>query len=1094
MKNLKSTDRSKPLNYLFSKLSLNIYFFSKLEMNLLLTKIPTMKKTLLFFLANFLCLNLSYAQPNNIQSLPCGSPDNFSLSNSGFVGSTPTTAAGSCGQCCYQGSDLDGDGDQDVSYSVENSVWYEYCNSSSVSITIDIVIDEVFNNCNVQGAVFTGDPNNMDVDCSNPGFQEFGSNPGGNADGFSFTVTLAPGDCAWVMIDGYGGATCNDLTIEVPCCTAPTSVNAGTDVIICEGQSVALNGSISGGLVANGGPTFSWSPINGLSCANCQSPSAAPTATTTYTLTACNDALGTACCLTDQITVNVIPVFLPDAGADITACAPSSVLLGGAPTGPNGSSYSWAVVGPDNPDISISSLNASNPTVSINSGASGTETYEVTVTNGPCIFTDQVVVTVGPLAVDAGLALQLCAGESITIGGSPTAPAGSNYNWTCISNCTDISFSSSSVGNPTVSCGPSSNGTATFSVQASLGTCNNTDVVDLTINPLPLPPIASANPLTVCAGSATILSASSGAGSGSYSWWDAASGGTLLGSGNSISVSPIGTTTYFLESTDPTTLCASQRSPITINTTVAAVANAGADATTCAGTAFNLAGSIINPESCAAQTWSIVSGSGSFFPNNSDVNAVFTPTTTGQVELMLSPCTSGSGCPVVVDNILIDVTVAPTLNAWPDNDTLCFDEGLITNLNSITTGGNPAPTTINNSFNAATGPFPIPNNDCVTGVSVPITVTGVADPIVGLTTVSVCLDIDLNSVENIQIELCAPSGSPCILLSPNNNTLSGNNFTGTCFTDSSSVDLTAGAAPFNSSFNPYGTVSMSDLNGVATNGTWTLTVYDCTGKQSGVLNDWSISFDTPLPNDPYTYQWTPSLGVADPNSPSTTFSSTGWPASTVTKTLTVSDDNNCTASHDINIELIDCSILLNLESPFALLQLKASKYGYKNRLFWEVANASDKHGYSIERSKDGIHFYNIAFIEPSITNATIFEFIDSIPLEGLNYYRIQLMKLDGTVEISNTVALEQTAGRQGTLQLYPNPAQSKLSLDLFLENTTKIQLRIYNTLGEMVLEKKLPSFKDILHLDIDISSLAASNYQLILSTNNKVYNRTFIKN
>ena len=247
MKNLKSTDRSKPLNYLFSKLSLNIYFFSKLEMNLLLTKIPTMKKTLLFFLANFLCLNLSYAQPNNIQSLPCGSPDNFSLSNSGFVGSTPTTAAGSCGQCCYQGSDLDGDGDQDVSYSVENSVWYEYCNSSSVSITIDIVIDEVFNNCNVQGAVFTGDPNNMDVDCSNPGFQEFGSNPGGNADGFSFTVTLAPGDCAWVMIDGYGGATCNDLTIEVPCCTAPTSVNAGTDVIICEGQSVALNGSISGG-------------------------------------------------------------------------------------------------------------------------------------------------------------------------------------------------------------------------------------------------------------------------------------------------------------------------------------------------------------------------------------------------------------------------------------------------------------------------------------------------------------------------------------------------------------------------------------------------------------------------------------------------------------------------------------------------------------------------------------------------------------------------------------------------------------------------------------------------------------------------------
>ena len=49
-----------------------------------------------------------YAQPNNIQNLPCGTPDAFSLGNGGFVGSNPTTAASSCGQCCYAGSDLDG--------------------------------------------------------------------------------------------------------------------------------------------------------------------------------------------------------------------------------------------------------------------------------------------------------------------------------------------------------------------------------------------------------------------------------------------------------------------------------------------------------------------------------------------------------------------------------------------------------------------------------------------------------------------------------------------------------------------------------------------------------------------------------------------------------------------------------------------------------------------------------------------------------------------------------------------------------------------------------------------------------------------------
>ena len=53
----------------------------------------------------------------NGTSLGCGDTDAFSLGNNGFVGSDPTSAAGSCGQCCYSGSDLDGDGDQDVSFS-----------------------------------------------------------------------------------------------------------------------------------------------------------------------------------------------------------------------------------------------------------------------------------------------------------------------------------------------------------------------------------------------------------------------------------------------------------------------------------------------------------------------------------------------------------------------------------------------------------------------------------------------------------------------------------------------------------------------------------------------------------------------------------------------------------------------------------------------------------------------------------------------------------------------------------------------------------------------------------------------------------------
>ena len=152
-------------------------------------------------------------------SISCGQTSSFSLGTNGFTGSDPTTAAGSCGSCCYAGSDLDGDGDQDVSFSTENGVWYQYCNSTGSTMVNDVVVTEPNNNCNLQGAVFVGPTNGGGtLDCSNSEFQEYGSNPGGNGNGFSFTgVSVPDGECAYTFIDGYAGATCGSATISIVC-------------------------------------------------------------------------------------------------------------------------------------------------------------------------------------------------------------------------------------------------------------------------------------------------------------------------------------------------------------------------------------------------------------------------------------------------------------------------------------------------------------------------------------------------------------------------------------------------------------------------------------------------------------------------------------------------------------------------------------------------------------------------------------------------------------------------------------------------------------------------------------------------------------
>jgi gliding motility-associated-like protein len=884
------------------------------------------RKSFSFIIILVCCYTVAFAQPNP-SSVSCGTLTGQSLSTNGFSGGNATSTAGSCGQCCYQGADLDGDGDADVNFSVENSKWYRYCNPSSTTpVTIDFNVDETNNDCNLQGAVFvtagtsgSGSTDALDIDCSNQEYAQFGSGVSGNADGFSFTgVTIPAGGCAWLMVDGYGGASCGSYAVQTicpPACTTPTLVTAGADKLICEGTSVALTTTVSGGVTTTPGPTYSWTPSTGLSCSTCQNPTANPSSTSTYSFTTCNGGPGF-CCITDVITVSVTPAFVANAGPDVTSCSPSSVTIGGSgasPTGPAGSTYTWVVSGINNAGIAITSgANTANPIVTINAGlANGsTETYSVTVVNGACTRTDLVTVTVGNLAVNAAADQTVCAGSSITLGGVPTAPAGSTYSWVCSGTaCPGLSLSSSTAANPIVTAAITATGTANFTVTATLGSCVNTDVVAVTVNTLPATPTATPSASPVCAGQTVTLTAAGGAGAGTYSWWTASTGGTTYGSANTLTVSPTTTTTYYIQSTNATTGCVSLRGSVTVSVNATPVANAGSDQTLCVGQLFTLNGTITNPSACSpAQTWSVITGSGSFSPSANILNPIFTPTSSGTIQIRLIPCTTG-GCTPVMDDIIFTVAPSPSITVSSTNTLLCV--GLISDLSGIVSGGTPfPPTTVSQTFSSSTGPFSIPENN-TTGVTIPISVSGVTNPTVGATTISsVTVNVDHDRIGQIEVWLCPPGTTPltgCVQLF-NNSGGQGDDLVNTVFTDGSPTDIAAGTPPYTGSYNLDGSNTLSSLNGSPTNGTWSLIVIDNVGTQSttGTAGQWSITFSTPTPPaNPYTYSWTPSTGLSTTTDLNTSFFSSGFTAPTsITHTLTVTDANGCTGKSAITTNII----------------------------------------------------------------------------------------------------------------------------------------------------------------------------------------------
>lgn len=353
---------------------------------------------------------------------------------------------------------------------------------------------------------------------------------------------IASGGTAYTWSDGQTGAsisvsptmtTTYSVSVSDACGTASDEVtiivdaaplvNAGLDQTTCSGAAVMLT--------ATGTGTFSWS--NGMTGSTI---TVAPTATTTYTVTA-STTCGT---ITDDVTVDVTPLPVANAGMDQTICPGGSASL----TASGGATYLWS---------------DGQTTASIMVSPAATTTYTVTVTDACGSATDEVTVTVSSTVnANAGMDQAICNGGSAML----TASGGGTYLWS------DGQTSASITVFPIA--------TTTYSVTVT-GSCGAaTDEVTVMVNNNI---IANAGPdETICAGGSATLTASGGA---TYAW----SNGMM---GASVSVSPAATTTYTVTVTD---ICGTATDDLIVEVLSAPNANAGADQSVCGGTTVMLTAS-----------------------------------------------------------------------------------------------------------------------------------------------------------------------------------------------------------------------------------------------------------------------------------------------------------------------------------------------------------------------------------------------------------------------------------------------------------------------------------------------------------------------
>ena len=104
---------------------------------------------------------------------------------------------------------------------------------------------------------------------------------------------------------------------------------------------------------------------------------------------------------------------------------------------------------------------------------------------------------------------------------------------------------------------------------------------------------------------------------------------------------------------------------------------------------------------------------------------------------------------------------------------------------------------------------------------------------------SICIEVDIDHTytRDLRLTIKSPNNTQVVLVDREGG--SGDNYHNTVFDDDADTGITDASPPFTGSFRPEG--NLSDFQGMAPNGTWTLIIDDRASQDGGSLNSWSIS-------------------------------------------------------------------------------------------------------------------------------------------------------------------------------------------------------------------------------------------------------------
>ncbi len=194
----------------------------------------------------------------------------------------------------------------------------------------------------------------------------------------------------------------------------------------------------------------------------------------------------------------------------------------------------------------------------------------------------------------------------------------------------------------------------------------------------------------------------------------------------------------------------------------------------------------------------------------------------------------------------------------------------------------------------------------------------------------------------------------------------------------------------------------------------------------------------------------------------------------------------------------DYAVTITSILPVELTTFNGAKEGKAIVLHWKTLSEINNAKFTLKHSTDGVNFTTISELAGAGNSniATKYEYVDTKPVVGINYYQLSQSNYDGSHKNLKTIAVEFNDTYANTFfNIYPNPLSEKeLKIEYETNNKGTLDIMVLNMVGQVIKQQRQMLSKGKNLFSINLEDMQTGVYFIKVNEAGKTYTKRLVKN